>query len=38
MTDLIRTPASSLLQRTRDLAVMSEDDLRRFASRPGSEW
>lgn len=32
MTDLIRTPLSSLLQRTRDLAVLSEDEPCRFAA------
>lgn len=32
MSDLVRTPASSLLERTRDLATLSEDELRRFAA------
>ena len=32
MTDLIRTPSLSLLERTRDLATLSEDELRRLAA------
>ena len=32
MTELAKVDPSSLLQRTRDLATMSEDDLRRFAA------
>ena len=32
MTDLSRAPSSSLLERTRDLATMSEDELRRLAA------
>ncbi len=32
MTDLTRATASSLLERTRDLATMSEDELRRLAA------
>lgn len=32
MTDLTRAPSSSLLERTRDLATMSEDELRRLAA------
>ncbi len=32
MTELARTAPSSLLQRTRDLATMSEEELRRFAA------
>jgi len=31
-TDLVKSEASSLLQRTRDLATMTEDELRRFAA------
>lgn len=32
MTELAKTAPSSLLQRTRDLAVLGEDELRRFAA------
>ena len=32
MTDLTRAPTSSLLERTRDLATMSEDELKRLAA------
>ena len=32
MSELLKTPPVTLIQRTRDLAVMSEDDLRRFAA------
>ncbi len=32
MTELAKVEATTLLQRTRDLANMSEDELRRFAS------
>lgn len=32
MSNLVRTPASSLLERTRNLASISEDELRRFAA------
>jgi len=32
MSELVRLPSEGLLQRTRDLATMSEDELRRFAS------
>ena len=32
MSELVKPAPSSLLQRTRDLAVLSEDDLRRFAA------
>jgi integrase/recombinase XerC len=32
MTELAKVAPSSLLQRTRDLATMTEDELRRFAS------
>ncbi len=32
MTDLTKPVTSSLLQRTRDLAVLGEEDLRRFAA------
>lgn len=32
MTEIAKVPPSSLLQRARDLATMSEDDLRRFAA------
>lgn len=32
MSKLVRLPSEGLLQRTRDLALMSEDELRRFAS------
>ena len=37
MTDLTKPVTSSLLQRTRDLAVLSEDDLRRFAAEAARE-
>ena len=32
MSELAKTAPSSLLQRTRDLAVLGEDELRRFAA------
>lgn len=32
MTELAKLTPASLLQRTRDLATMSEDELKRFAS------
>jgi integrase/recombinase XerC len=32
MSELVRLPSEGLLQRTRDLATMNEDELRRFAS------
>ena len=35
MTELAKTAPLSLLQRTRDLATMSEDELRRFATEAG---
>ncbi len=32
MTEIVRTSQGSLLERTRDLAIMSEDELRRLAA------
>ena len=32
MAEIVRTSQGSLLERTRDLAIMSEDELRRLAA------